>query len=209
MTLDRARELATIIRSTRTADDTVIIEDDHSGEISTSDDVSLGRFLPDRVVHSRSFSKSHGPDLRIAAVGGPSALIDRLVARRILGPGWTSRMLQTVLHDLLTDAATIAGLDRARATYRERQTALNTALGSNGLAMPVPDGINLWLPVADERNAVVQLAAAGVRVAAGAPFLAAPLTTAVAGGDFVRVTAGLVSDDVDALAALLAAAARA
>ena len=206
MTLDRARELARVIRSTRTADDTVIIEDDHSGEISTSDDVSLGRLLPERVVHIRSYSKSHGPDLRIAAVGGPSALIDRLVARRILGPGWTSRMLQTVLHDLLTDATTIAGLDTARATYRARQTAVTTALGANGIEMPVPDGINLWLPVNDERNAVVQLAAAGIRVAPGAPFLAAPLGS---GSDFVRVTAGLVSDDVDALAALLAAAAQA
>ena len=214
MTLDRARELATVIRSTRTADSTVIIEDDHSGAISTSDDVSIGRFLPERVVHIRSFSKSHGPDLRIAAVGGPSALIDRLVARRILGPGWTSRMLQTVLHDLLTDATTIAGLDRARATYRDRQTALTSALGTHGLVMPVADGINLWLPVNDERNTVVQLAAAGIRVAPGTPFLAATpgdalVNDASGGADFVRVTAGLVSDDVDALAALLAAAARA
>lgn len=222
-TLDRARELATVIRSTRTADDTVIIEDDHSGEISTSADVSLGRFLPERVVHIRSFSKSHGPDLRIAAVGGPAELVDRLVARRILGPGWTSRMLQTVLHDLLTDATTIAGLDRARAAYRDRQSALNTALGANGVDMPVPDGINLWLPVNDERNAVVQLAAAGVRVAPGGPFLAAPLggtpsgtpggtsggTSGGASSDFVRVTAGLVRDDVDALGALLASAAQA
>ena len=231
MTLDRARELAALIRSTRNADATVIIEDDHSGEISTSADVSLGRFLPDRVVHIRSYSKSHGPDLRIAALGGPTELVDRLVARRILGPGWTSRMLQTVLHDLLTDVATIAGLDRARATYRYRQQALTAALAQRGLVLPVPDGINLWLPVADERNAVVQLAAAGVRVAPGAPFLAAPLGGPHAGlhgggahdgglhgrgahdgataGDFVRVTAGHVRDEVDALAALLASAARA
>ena len=205
MTPDRARELATIIRSTRTAEATVVIEDDHSGEISASTDVSLGRFLPDRVVHVRSFSKSHGPDLRIAAVGGPRELIDRLVARRILGPGWTSRMLQSVLFDLLTDPTTIAGLDLARETYRARQVALNTALAGHGVVMPVPDGINLRLAVDDERNAVVQLAAAGIRVAAGAPFVAAPST----GGDFVRVTAGLVRDDVDSVASLLAAAARA
>ena len=212
MTDGRARELATIIRSTRTADQTVVIEDDHSGEISASPDVSLGRFLPERVVHIRSFSKSHGPDLRIAALGGPAALVDRIVARRILGPGWTSRMLQTVLHDLLTDATTIAGLDRARSAYRERQAALGASLAAHGVTMPVPDGINLWLPVADERNAVVQLAAAGIRVAPGGPFLAAPLGAAEPDapvGDFVRVTAGLVHDEADAVAALLAAAAQA
>jgi hypothetical protein len=57
--------------------------------------------------------------------------------------------------------------------------------------------------VEDERNAVVQLAAAGIRVAAGSPFLAAP------GGQFIRVTAGLVRDDFDSVARHLAAATRA
>jgi len=206
MTSERARELAGVIRSMRTADATVVIEDDHSGGISTSPDVSLGSFLPDRVVHIRSFSKSHGPDLRIAAVGGPRDLIDRLVARRILGPGWTSRMLQTVLFDLLTDPTTIAGLDAARDTYRSRQQALTGALATHGVLVAVPDGINLWLPVGDERDAVVQLAAAGIRVAAGTPFVAGP-----GGGelDHVRVTVGHVRDDVDSVAALLASAARA
>ena len=33
------------------------------------------------------YSKSHGPDLRIAALGGPSSIVDRIVARRMLGPG--------------------------------------------------------------------------------------------------------------------------
>ena len=47
------------------------------GSSRTAPDVSLGRWLPERVIHVRSFSKSHGPDLRIAALGGPSAVIDR------------------------------------------------------------------------------------------------------------------------------------
>ena len=209
MTLDRARELATVIRSTRTAEATMVIEDDHSGAISASPDVSLGRFLPDRVVHVRSFSKSHGPDLRIAAIGGPRELIERLVARRILGPGWTSRMLQTVLFDLLTDPTTVSAIDAARETYRARQVGLTTALARHGVVMAVPDGINLRLGVDDERNAVVQLAAAGIRVAAGTPFTVAAPTGGASGDAFVRVTAGLVRDDVDSVAALLAAAARA
>ncbi|MCU1533595.1 MAG: GntR family transcriptional regulator, partial [Glaciihabitans sp.] len=121
MTTDRARELAKVISSSRTATDTIIIEDDHSGEISTSSDVSLGEFLPDRVLHIRSFSKSHGPDLRIAAIGGPAQLVDRIVARRILGPAWTSRMLQTILYDLLTDATSVAQVSDARRIYHGRQ----------------------------------------------------------------------------------------
>ena len=203
MTVDRARELARVIRTSRTAEHTIVIEDDHSGEISSSGDVSLGTFLPDRVVHIRSFSKSHGPDLRIAAVGGPKEFMDRLIARRILGPGWTSRMLQTVLYDLLTNAETVAQVNLARRSYAERQVALAESLRSHGYDIGLSDGINLWMRVDDERNAVVQLAAAGIRVAAGTPFLSSP------GGQFIRVTAGQVRTDFDTVGALLATASRA
>jgi DNA-binding transcriptional MocR family regulator len=203
MTAARAEELARVIRTSRFADDTVVIEDDHSGAISAIPEVSLGSYLPERVVHIRSFSKSHGPDLRIAAVGGPRELIDRLVARRLLGPGWTSRMLQRILFDLLSNANTIDQVSDARRIYRGRQKALCDALNRHGYAASLPDGINLWMRVEDERAAVVQLAAAGIRVAAGTPFLSAP------GGQFIRVTAGLLRDDFDAVAAQLADASRA
>jgi DNA-binding transcriptional MocR family regulator len=158
--------------------------------------------LPDQVLHIRSFSKSHGPDLRIAGLGGPIELIDQIVARRILGPGWTSRMLQTMLHDLLTDPASVGEVDRARTTYRSRQLQLSEALAAHGVGMPAGDGINTWLRVGDERAAVVQLAAAGIRVAAGNPF------QATAGSGFVRVTVGLVRDDFDSVAQNLASASR-
>ncbi|HEV7949255.1 MAG TPA: aminotransferase class I/II-fold pyridoxal phosphate-dependent enzyme, partial [Glaciihabitans sp.] len=195
MTPERAKELARLIRTSRGAENTIVIEDDHSGAISAIPEVSLGSYLPERVVHIRSFSKSHGPDLRIAAVGGPQQFIDRLVARRLLGPGWTSRMLQTILFDLLTSAATIDEVSDARRVYRARQRALSMSLEAHGHPNHLSDGLNLWMRVEDERNAVVQLAAAGIRVAAGTPFLATP------GGQFIRVTAGLVRDDFDAVGA--------
>jgi DNA-binding transcriptional MocR family regulator len=200
MTAERARELARIIRNSHNAQATMIIEDDHSGEISSSGDVSLGTYLPDRVIHIRSFSKSHGPDLRIAAVGGPKAFMDRFVARRILGPGWTSRMLQRILFDLLTESESVDQVALARRTYRERQLAIAGALRDNGWDVATADGINMWLRVDDERDAVVQLAAAGIRVAAGTPFLASP------GGQFVRVTVGQIRDDFASVGAQLAAA---
>jgi DNA-binding transcriptional MocR family regulator len=203
MTVDRARELARVIRNSRTAEHTVVIEDDHSGEISSSGDVSLGAFLPDRVIHIRSFSKSHGPDLRIAAIGGPKEFMDRLIARRILGPGWTSRMLQRVLYDLLTDEETVGQVAFARRTYAERQVAVAQSLRTHGYDIGPADGINLWMRVEDERNAVVQLAAAGIRVASGTPFLSSP------GGQFIRVTVGQVPHDFDNVGALLATASRA
>ncbi|HEY8912491.1 aminotransferase class I/II-fold pyridoxal phosphate-dependent enzyme [Lacisediminihabitans sp.] len=210
LTKARAEELARVVMRSRHASDAIIIEDDHSGEIAATRDVSLGAWLPDQVIHIRSFSKSHGPDLRIAAVGGNTEIIEQLVARRILGPGWTSRMLQTILHDLLTDSTSVSEVNDARRVYRARQRKLSEALGREGLTVAPADGINTWLPVADERTAVVRLAAAGIRVAAGTPFQAGQAgqgSLAAPGGHFVRVTAGLVRDDFDSVAASLASAA--
>lgn len=196
----RAASLARVLR----AADPVpwVVEDDHSGAISTAPDVSLGRWLPERVVHVRSFSKTHGPDLRIAALGGPAALVDGLVARRMLGPAWTSRMLQTILLDLLTDATSMDEVAEARRQYYARQRTLVEHLATHGVDVAAPDGVNLWLPVRDEQAAVLHLAALGLRVAAGSPFLAAGST-----GSFVRVTSGLVRpDEAGEVAAALAAA---
>jgi DNA-binding transcriptional MocR family regulator len=197
----RAEALARLLR--RTTPTPWVIEDDHSGAISTAPDVSLGAWLPDRVVHVRSYSKTHGPDLRVAALGGPTDLVDALVARRMLGPAWTSRMLQTILLDLLTTSRSMDEVGEARRQYYGRQQALVVALAAHGLDVPTPDGINLWLPVRDEQAAVLHLAATGIRVAAGSPFLAAG-----EGGSFVRVTSGVVPpEDVDEVAAALVAAA--
>jgi DNA-binding transcriptional MocR family regulator len=199
----RAEALARAIRRARSS--TVIIEDDHSSAISLGPDVSLGAWLPDQVVHVRGFSKSHGPDLRIAALGGPAAILDGLVARRMLGTGWTSRMLQTILLDLLVEPRSVKAVAEARQVYAERQEAVCTALAEHGVHVPVPDGINLWLPVQDERAALVQLATVGIRAAGGSPFVAGTATT-----DHLRVTTGLLdTSEASHVAAALAAAATA
>ncbi|MEZ0577614.1 PLP-dependent aminotransferase family protein [Nocardioides sp. MH1] len=201
MTVERAGQLARVL-ARHAAAVPWLIEDDHSSGISGAPDVSLGTWLPDRVVHLRSYSKSHGPDLRIAALGGPAALVDRIVARRMLGPAWTSRMLQTILHDLLTSSHSLDEVGDARRQYLARQRTLVGALAEHGLGLAVPDGINLWLPVRDEAAALVSLSASGIRVAGGAPFVA----SGEAG--FVRVTSGLVPPgDAAQVAAALAAAA--
>lgn len=184
MTRLRASQLAEVLRTTSAW----IIEDDHCGEISVAEDVSIGQFLPDRCIHIRSYSKSHGPDLRIAAVGGPASVIEALIARRMLGPGWTSRILQAALLDLLThvDSAVIVGA--ARDAYARRGAMFREGLRDRGVVPSPGDGINVWVPVEDERAALINLAAAGVRVAPGYPFL-------VAGGSGIRITTGRLPDD--------------
>lgn len=203
MSAQRAETLASILKRSRVADRAIVIEDDHSGAITESADVSLALWLPQRVLHVRSYSKSHGPDLRIGALGGPRELIDRVVAHRLLGPGWTSRMVQSILYDLLTDPASVRAISAARTEYARRQHEFAHAMTQHGPELTMRDGLNVWLPVADERAATVQLAAAGVRVAPGAPFHVTNLAP------HVRVTVGMISEDVTAIAGVLASAARA
>lgn len=188
MTRLRSSELAEVLAGSRAW----VIEDDHCGDISIADDVSIGQFLPERLVHIRSYSKSHGPDLRIAAVGGAAEIVDPLVARRMLGPGWTSRLLQAVLLDLLTHADPQRAVEQARIAYARRGTLLREKLKDRGIDTSPGDGINMWVEVSDERGALVTLAASGIRVAPGSPFLV-PSDDAPASG--LRITTGRLPDD--------------
>ncbi|GLY00034.1 aminotransferase class I/II-fold pyridoxal phosphate-dependent enzyme [Actinoplanes sp. NBRC 101535] len=195
----RAAELADVLLE---APHLLVVEDDHAGDIATAPPVSLGRYLADRTVHVASFSKSHGPDLRLAAVGGPAHVLDAVADRRLLGPGWSSRLLQGVLLDLLTDPSVAAQVSTAKEVYAARRAALLAALSERGVRATAGDGINMWVAVPDQQNAMVALAARGVAAAPGAPFCVTPL-----GEDHVRVTVGLVDDGYEDLADVLASAA--
>jgi DNA-binding transcriptional MocR family regulator len=208
MSLERARRLANVLLSVPGGTRVTVIEDDHSALIASAPPVTLALWLPAQVVHVRGFSKSHGPDLRIAALGGPSAIVDRIVRRRMLGPGWTSRLLQSVLYELLTDPRSTAPVATARLIYRDRLDRLAAALRRLGIDVGDPDGINLWMPVRDERAALVHAAAEGIGIAAGAPFMIDPAAGAATGGR-VRVTAGSVVENVRLVAEALARAASA
>lgn len=182
----RASELATFIGQTPCW----VIEDDHSGDISISPDVSIGLFLPARTVHIRSFSKSHGPDLRLAAMGGPSQVLDPIINRRMLGPGWSSRLLQHILVELLTNPVSIHDVEAARAEYVFRSTHFREALADLGLVTSPGDGINVFISVDDEQRVLINLAAQGVRVAPGAPFFAGKT-----GSPSIRVTTAALPSD--------------
>lgn len=181
---------------------TMVVEDDHQGDIASSPAVSLGTYLPERTVRIQSFSKSHGPDLRLAAVGGPATVIDPLTERMRLGPSWSSRLLQHVLVDMLTHDSTRRAVRRARTEYADRRTALVRALSARSVATTGTDGINLWVTVAREADALLLLASHGIGVAAGSPFFVAKDDTR-----HIRVTCGLVACDHEALADRIAEAA--
>jgi DNA-binding transcriptional MocR family regulator len=196
----RCAELAQVLRGS----DALIIEDDGIGMISTVPCVSLGVHLPDRTVLVRSYSKSHGPDLRIAIVGGAATAVDRAQAFRSFGAGWTSRISQEALAWLLTDQRSCDLIDRARAEYAARRKSLSSALADRGITTENRDGLCLWVPVQDERFALVTLAAHGVAVSSGDGFhWRSP------GSGRIRVSISTMKiKDVDEIADLISLAAR-
>lgn len=199
MTAQRAEDLARVTRRWNA----VVVEDDSAGAIASAPPMSLGRWLPDRTVHVRSFAKSHGPDLRLAAMSAPADIADQVTALRQLGQGWSSRLLQRLLLGLLADPGSVRAVARAREVYAERRAALADALARHGVDVGGTDGINVWVPVADETAAVVRLASDGIGVAPGAPFAVLPGQP-----PHVRVTAGLLADGQGDVGAAVAAAAR-
>jgi DNA-binding transcriptional MocR family regulator len=193
----RMKALATELARTTA----IVIEDDHSGDIATGALVSIGTWLPQRTVHIRSYSKSHGPDLRLAAVGGAGDVVTAVANRRLLGPGWSSRILQAVLLEMLDDERTIETVAHARSEYARRRLLVAGVLESRDVKVTGTDGINLWMAVADERSALVTLAAQGVGAAPGEPFQVrrdAP---------HLRVTVGLIDADHERIGSQLARAA--
>lgn len=200
VSMSEARAMA--IASRLSDRDVVIVEDDSAGAIASSAPVSLGTWLAEKTVHIRSFSKSHGPDLRLAALSGPSELMGRLRERRLLGQGWTSRLLQAVLLDLLERPESREEVARARVTYARRRAAVVNALTELGVRVTGGDGLNIWLPVCDETTALLYLASHGIGAAAGSPFVTRQPTQ-----PHLRITVGLVREGAGALAERLRVAA--
>src|SRR5699024_215205 len=121
----------------------LVIEDDSAGAVASAPALSLGQWLPQRTLHIRSFSKSHGPDLRLAAMSGSAAMVQAITARRQNGQGWSSRLLQRILWSLLTDADAVAQIEHARAEYARRREAVIDELAGHGITVPGTDGFNI------------------------------------------------------------------
>lgn len=193
----RCEELAALLRRT----ETLVIEDDGAGEVSGAAEESIGRFLPHAVVRIRSFSKSHGPDLRLAVIGGAAAPIERARTRQSFGTGWTSRILQRALAHLLEDPAAQAAVRAAGEAYAWRRGRLAEELAARGVRVSNRSGLSVWIPVRDEQSALVTLATHGVAASPGSRFFHGR------GAPHIRAAASNVRDGHDRLAEMLAVAA--
>ena len=155
---------------------------------------------------SAAFSKSHGPDLRLAALSGAAGAAPGRhgppASSGRAGPaGCCSRCCSTCS-------------PRRRREPRWRRARRRMPRGGPTSSTPWPrgasrsagtEGINIWVPVHDETAAVVRLASQGIGVAAGrtVPAAARPATAATSGSP-----SALRATTSDALADALAGGGR-
>lgn len=192
----RSEQLASVLAGSAT----LLVEDDGIGELSAQPVWSQGRHYPERTLHVRSFSKAYGPDLRLAVLSGPAALVKRIQSFRNFGASWTSRLLQGAVAWMLHDPQTQERLQQARASYASRRKMLLAALGRRGLSLPDRDGLSLYLPVASEQFAMITLAARGIAVLPGE-------RCRCGGAQFIRVSTSMMREEqVESIADALALA---
>jgi len=114
-------------------------------------------------------------------------------------------MLQEVLLELLTDSTVRESVAQARNAYALRQREVSRAVRATGAELRAGDGINMWLPVTDERAATVHLAALGIRCAPGAPFTT---STPNPPGGHLRISRGQVRHGYEEVGTALGVAAQ-
>lgn len=177
--------------------DTLIIEDDGVGDISEAEPKSLGSRFPDRTVHILSYSKTLGPDLRLAVLSSSSSIIEQLQSYRAFSAGWTSRLLQGAVAWLLEQPSTYETVSKARTTYNTRRDALAAALRSRGVEIHGGHGLCLWVPVDSESFAMVTLAARNIAVNPGEKYSILP-------SSHIRVATSKLADRYDEVAVAIA-----
>ncbi len=181
ITAERAAQLKPLVR------EVLVIEDDHAAELSG---VPLHPIGARRWAFIRSASKPYGPDLRCAVLAGDPETVSRVEGRMRLTAGWVSTLLQrTLLH--LWETFDPAEAGRIYDARRERTVA---ALRARGFEAIGRTGINIWVPVPDETQAVSTMREAGYAVAPGHLYR-------IATPPAIRITAAtLREEEADAVA---------
>lgn len=181
----------------------LVIEDDHACGLV---EVPLAPVVgpTGRYAFVRSVAKGYGPDLRLAVVAGDAATIGRLEAAVTGGAGWVSHLIQQIVLAMWTDSSVTQQLEEASTRYRERRSALCDELGTRGIDVRAPTGLNVWVPVDDEGTTASALLARGWLVAPGRRFR-------IASPPAIRVTTAALPTEraaecAEAIAAACAAA---
>ncbi|GAA1937096.1 aminotransferase class I/II-fold pyridoxal phosphate-dependent enzyme [Brevibacterium antiquum] len=166
MSKRRSEELVVVLNRSSV----LVIEDDGAGALFAGAVNPLASRLSCPHLYVRSYSKSHGPDLRLAVIEGPDETVTKVHAFFGYGAGWVSRALQEALAWLLRDDDTRALIRQARDIYDHRRAALSDALCAAGVSFTPGYGLDLLIPVRDEGYAQGVLAAHGILISRGSNF---------------------------------------
>jgi DNA-binding transcriptional MocR family regulator len=163
---ERADELRAILDA---APHVAVVEDDYLAYVCG---VPLQTLTPGRLrfLHVRSLAKTIGPDCRVAPFAADAETFARIAARRRVGAGWVSVMLQEGAAAALRELDAAGTLAAARHAYDARRTLLLDACARQGLHALGAAGFVVWIAVADEAAALRAASEAGFRLAAGAPY---------------------------------------
>ena len=200
----RAEQLRAVLRDHPYV---LVIEDDHFSLLSRQPFHSLVAAGHRRWALVRSVSKFLGPDMCLAVTASDPETAERLAMRLTPGTTWVSHLLQRLTLALVTDAATMAAIERAGAHYAARNAAFVQRLSAQGVPAGAGDGLNLWIALPVPARAVSeQLMRRGLLARPGDEFVLAE-----AGPSHrLRLTVHDLDDpDADRLAADVAAAVRA
>jgi DNA-binding transcriptional MocR family regulator len=200
MTAARRDELVKILEDAPT----VVIEDDGSEALWGNRVTSISEKYSGQHFYVRSYSKSHGPELRIGVVEGHLRDIENVLAFFGYGAGWTSRVLQNALASMLLSHNCQEKIAAARQTYNSRREQLRQALAAKGVLAPPGAGLSLRLPVRDETYAQGVMEGNGIAVTAGQKFAKIDQKE-----QWIRVSTGnLRSNDIERVSAALSWAVR-
>jgi DNA-binding transcriptional MocR family regulator len=191
---DRATELLAVLAAYPSA---LVVENDHAGAVAGTPYYTLteGR---ERWGVVRSVSKTLGPDLRLGVLAADELTVHRVEGRQVVGCGWVSHLLQRAVAGLWSDAAVHASLRRAAASYAERRDQLVAALADRGVPSTARSGLNVYIPVAEEVQAMRALLTRGWLLRAGEPYR-------IHSQPFVRATIALIDrNEIDQLAGVVA-----
>lgn len=199
MTGQRSEELAEMLKR---RSGTVVVEDDANFSLSRSEFLGINGHIPERSVLLRTFSKSHGPDLRIGYVAGPRKLIESIRTVKNMGSEWVSRISQTLLLTMLEKRKFEKVVEHASEIYQERRSALVCALRKEAVPVSGLEGLSMWTRVDNEEQTVLDLAASGIAVGPGRIF-----TGNCSRKQGIRIaTLNLKTEDSPAIASAIAAA---
>jgi DNA-binding transcriptional MocR family regulator len=150
--------------------DVAVLVDDYNSLLTEAPYLDCIGKARSRWLVVRSLNKAVAPELRVAVAAADAETADRLRREQWLADGWISGYLQRAAAAALASRPIQSLIARAQKEYALRRTGLLQALAERGIEAQGATGLNVWVPVAGEADAVRGLLERGWCVRAGARY---------------------------------------